>query len=497
MSKDKHMQAAKASSNGSYCEKCRRTFGSASALRMHTENSTAHVPAKSKKSKSKSKRTWTTVVLKKTTTETETTTTSTAPDAVTKSVVSSKSTAVEETIRATEALTLSEPETTSTPGASEETRDGSVEGKLELLEPAVYGDWSYIPLAKRDSIFEALSAQCHSVRTLNAEGIFTGCPNQADIEATRKCADCGMSQRKVAKFGSLACRFHPDKEALKQNIVRGRGTGAKANCVKCGDRGSKNGCVSSPQHTFGPADAKVADIKPCPYSSETPNPKARKAIALDCEMVGVEGSKKHEVSDVVRLNAVDFLTGEILVDIFVQPEEKVIAWRTKYSGVSYRILQKMVKDGGTVKGWQAARQLLWDHMDQQTILLGHNTKCDLEVLGIAHARIVDSVLLSRHAIRPTCRKSFGLKALALDFLGKTIQAGDSGHDCLEDSFATREVVLWCLRNPEELNDWANMQGGGYDPEERKKAAEKYGNPWPAWEVNQRDPSSSSDLSEWL
>ncbi|RDW72595.1 uncharacterized protein DSM5745_07767 [Aspergillus mulundensis] len=446
MSKAKRIQAAEAASDGSYCEKCQRPFVNARALQMHYENSSVHVPAKSNSISN-----LTLAIREKTTTGTK-----------------------------------SETETT-TPRSSEKIQDISEDHTLEPSEPTVYGNWSCIPLAERDSIFAALRAQCHSVGVLKLEGYFTECATPAEIEATRKCVDCGMSKRKVSKYFSSACRFHPDREDLKKGIIRGRGTGAKENCVKCGERGSKNGCCSSREHTFGPADAKVADTKPCPWSCENPNPNVRKAIALDCEMVGVEGPNKHEVSDVVRLNAVDFLTGEILVDIFVQPEDNVIAWRTRYSGVSYPLLRKMVKEGRSVRGWQAARQLLWDHMDQQTILIGHNLKCDLDVLGMAHARIVDSVLLSRHAVGRSCRRSFALRNLAHDFLGRTIQAGDSGHDCLEDTFATREVVLWCLRNPEELNAWANAQGGGYD-------ADKWGDNYPVWEVNEWVPNG---VAEWL
>lgn len=46
-----------------------------------------------------------------------------------------------------------------------------------------------------------------------------------------------------------------------------------------------------------------------------------------------------------------------------------------------------------------------------------------------------------------------MRTLASDFLDRDIQTGN-GHDCLEDTFAAREVILWCLQNTKELGKWA-------------------------------------------
>ena len=44
----------------------------------------------------------------------------------------------------------------------------------------------------------------------------------------------------------------------------------------------------------------------------------------------------------------------------------------------------------------------------------------------------------------------GTELLAVQIRGK----GGRSHDSLEDVLATREVVVWCLRNPAELRVWA-------------------------------------------
>jgi hypothetical protein len=175
-------------------------------------------------------------------------------------------------------------------------------------------------------------------------------------------------------------------------------------------------------------------------------------------MVGIRVGRS-EISELVRLCAVDFLSGEILVDIYVVPEQEVVAWRTKFSGVTKALLQEMKRQGRTVDGWQAARKLLWQHVDEDTILIGHSLYHDLKVLGMIHTRVVDSEIVTREAAGESCNRSWSLKSLCQQFLGTEIQTGATGHDCLEDTFAAREILLWCFNHPDRLITWAEVERG--------------------------------------
>ncbi|KAF2621303.1 hypothetical protein BU25DRAFT_240139 [Macroventuria anomochaeta] len=62
----------------------------------------------------------------------------------------------------------------------------------------------------------------------------------------------------------------------------------------------------------------------------------RQAIVLNCEMVGI--GPKATTSELARLSAVDFLTGELLVDTLVQPLSTVTDWRTQWSGITAEAL---------------------------------------------------------------------------------------------------------------------------------------------------------------
>lgn len=185
----------------------------------------------------------------------------------------------------------------------------------------------------------------------------------------------------------------------------------------------------------------------------------RLAIVIDCEMVDVGGNNQ----EVVFLSAIDFFTGEVLINNPVKPAKQVKDWRTKVSGVSPALMKSACAAGEVLESWQAARQQLWELMDQQTVLIGHSLNHDLEVLGMLHHSIVDSNILVSEAVFPYStpsgrpRNKWGLKTLAKEFLNREIQVGKSGHSALEDAFATRDVVFWCMCNAQLLLLWATQQ----------------------------------------
>jgi DNA polymerase III epsilon subunit-like protein len=165
-------------------------------------------------------------------------------------------------------------------------------------------------------------------------------------------------------------------------------------------------------------------------------------------MVGIHGNR----SELARLSAIDYLTGEVLVDSLVIPDAKVTNWRSAVSGITRGDMASAVAAGLALHGWKAARAELWKHIDSGTVLVGQALKHDLDVLRITHERIVDSAILTAEAVGLQGRRQWGLKTLCRELLATTIQ--DNGHDSVQDAFAAREVVLWCLSNKRALEEWA-------------------------------------------
>jgi hypothetical protein len=187
----------------------------------------------------------------------------------------------------------------------------------------------------------------------------------------------------------------------------------------------------------------------------SPNDK-RLAVVIDCEMV--EDANGYRM--LAYLSAIDFFTGEVLINNFVKPTEKVENWKTEFSGVTPALMSCACAAGEAIRGWQAARQRVWEFTDADTVLVGHSLNCDLDVLGLIHLNVVDSAILTSETALPPAspteklRRMWSLKTLAKDFMKRDIQSGRSGHSALEDAFATRDVVQWCLDNPGLLQAWA-------------------------------------------
>lgn len=235
-------------------------------------------------------------------------------------------------------------------------------------------------------------------------------------------------------FGQLLERVHTEEVLKKQHYtpISARGYGAR--------------CTAG-----GVVQYREFIESPIPNENTT----RRQALVLDCEMVGVSEGRK----ELAFLAVMDLLTGDVLINNFVHPTNIVRNWFTRSSGITCASMKAAVKDNLALRGWKAAREILFEYMDSNTILVGHALYNDLNVLGVVHPTIIDTEILTADAVyRPLARpfrRTWSLKALANDFLGLKIQAGKRGHSALEDAMATRQVLLHCIKSPLDLEVWAN------------------------------------------
>lgn len=235
-------------------------------------------------------------------------------------------------------------------------------------------------------------------------------------------------------FGQLLERVHTEEVLKKQHYtpISARGYGARC---------TAGGVI------------QYREFIESPIPNE--NTARRQALVLDCEMVGVSEGRK----ELAFLVAVDLLTGDVLINNFVHPTNIVRNWSTRSSGITCASMKAAVKDNLALRGWKAAREMLFKYMDSNTILVGHALHNDLNVLGVVHPTIIDTEILTADAVyRPLARpfrRTWSLKALTNDFLGLKIQAGKHGHSALKDAMATRQVLLHCIKSPLDLEAWAD------------------------------------------
>ncbi|KAG9192194.1 RNA exonuclease 1 [Alternaria panax] len=225
----------------------------------------------------------------------------------------------------------------------------------------------------------------------------------------------------------------------------------------------------------------------------------RFAVAIDCEM----GTARNGDSELIRLSAIDYLTGEVLINNLVKPDQPILHLNTKWSGVTWDQMNEAVRQKTTLKGTVGARRLLWKFMGPDTVLVGHSVHNDLKALKWIHTQVVDSYIIEHKIIQekkaiqareeeanearatrveerlreitglvdgymsslptnhqaaansttategePKKKKAKGtgdlaLKTLLKKYLATDIQTrGKKGHDSLEDATAARDLVHW-------------------------------------------------------
>ena len=167
------------------------------------------------------------------------------------------------------------------------------------------------------------------------------------------------------------------------------------------------------------------------------NPAAsHKLLAIDCEMVTTQHGL--ELARVSLVNS----EMEVIYDTFVMPDERILDYNTKFSGVTYESLQ------GVTTKLRDVQQHLATLLSPDTVLVGHSLENDLKALRLIHMSVIDTALIFSHLRGPPYKPA--LKWLCEKFLGKEIQGKESGHDSIEDARSAMELVNLKLKNGAEF-----------------------------------------------
>ncbi|GFR25370.1 RNA exonuclease 5 [Trichonephila clavata] len=167
--------------------------------------------------------------------------------------------------------------------------------------------------------------------------------------------------------------------------------------------------------------------------SYSPVSKDSPVFALDCEMCTTT-----ENSELTRISVVNE-NCDVIYHTLVKPDNKIIDYLTRFSGVT----EKMLRDV-TVK-LRDVQQQLQKILPPDAILIGHSLNCDLHALKMMHPYVIDTSIIFNE-----CGMSRGnkraLKTLAFDYLDKTIQNKNEGHEPTEDAVTAMQLVKLKLRD---------------------------------------------------
>ncbi|KAL1649233.1 RNA exonuclease 3 [Diplodia intermedia] len=325
---------------------------------------------------------------------------------------------------------------------------------------------------------------------LDKHGYVTAVPTDAEIEQARLGVEmsanfevCDRCRTRFQVFperrvedGALTtgshCTFHWGKpfrpQYKKTEAITGR---AEMRYSCCQDTTGTPGCSTLDTHVFKISEAKrLALVLPFISTPPNPNPIKDRAICFDCEM----GYTVHGL-ELIRLTATSWPDGEPLIDVLVRPVGTVLDLNTRFSGVTPdqffnaqpydpadpSSANPRAGDGEKqatlriVPSPAEARSLLLSFIAPETPVLGHALENDLNSIRLVHPTIVDTVLL--FPIRGGLPARPALKGLVKGLLGKEIQtAGAAGHDSLEDSRATGELVRVKVER-----EWRQLKSSGW------------------------------------
>ncbi|OOQ87030.1 hypothetical protein PEBR_19068 [Penicillium brasilianum] len=243
-------------------------------------------------------------------------------------------------------------------------------------------------------------------------------------------------------------KYSPEDITKKGPCHGHPGCFSKGKFICCNQGAFSRGCSESPHHVNNQTPWQLwKDFELHETPKHCKNP--RRCIVLDCEM----GAANTGEPELVRITAIDFFSGETLLDSLVFPQVKMWHLNKKYSGVDWSMLYKARDLGQVSKGRDAARRQLWKFVGADTIVIVHGGHNDFLSLRWIHRKVIDTLDCESRLATPA--KSPSLQKLAKAHLGREIQQRRGGHDSLEDAQATRDLAVWYMEN---LPDVTKVQG---------------------------------------
>ncbi|KAL6114778.1 uncharacterized protein ACO6RY_05461 [Pungitius sinensis] len=242
----------------------------------------------------------------------------------------------------------------------------------------------------------------------------------------RICCRCG-STYSVNQAGKHTrkeeCNYHHGKGVTKK--VPG-GVETRYSCCE-GVMGAP-GCQVFQVHVHDSVslDGFVSTVPRLPSDTSCPG-----VYSLDCDMCYT--NRGLELSRVTVVNC----RLQVVYDTFVRPDNEVIDYNTRFSGVS----EDDVKGNRT--SLREVQETLLSFISADTILIGHGLETDLCALKLLHGTVVDTSVVFPH--RLGLPHKLTLNNLTAEYLMRIIQESVCGHDAEEDAAACMELMLWRLK----------------------------------------------------
>ncbi|XP_053317741.1 RNA exonuclease 1 homolog [Spea bombifrons] len=258
--------------------------------------------------------------------------------------------------------------------------------------------------------------------------LFTTEEKKISDSSCKVCCRCG-AEFLVSPSGNCVrreeCVFHWGR--LRRQRVPG-GWETHYNC--CAGVVGSTGCQVAKQHV---QDNRKENLDGFVKTFEKLQPADGNlgVYALDCEMC--------YTTQGLELTRVTVINSELKVvyDTFVQPDNKIVDYNTRFSGVTEEDLRNT---SITLRDVQAVLLCMFS---SDTILIGHSLESDLFALRLIHPTVVDTAIVFPHRLGLPYKRA--LRSLMADHLKRIIQDNVEGHDSSEDACSCMELMIWKIK----------------------------------------------------
>lgn len=259
---------------------------------------------------------------------------------------------------------------------------------------------------------------------------------EAQVEP-RNCARCNKLYYVFKSTGQV---LHPEDCIYHWGKAR---SSRKYSC--CGKRSKNPGCEKAPSHVWRGILYEISgQHKDLDGFAKTRVPRNRAqptdgnygVYGIDGEMLFTTGGLQLCKITVVGID------GRLVYESLLQPDDEIIDYNTRFSGVSAKDLKR-----GPVKSLKDVQNDLLGFINANTILIGHGLENDLRALKLVHMTVIDTSLVFPHYYGMPFRRS--LKSIVQSYLGAEIQGEKCGHDSYEDARSCLDLMLWKVQ--QDLN----------------------------------------------
>ncbi|XP_038659950.1 RNA exonuclease 1 homolog [Scyliorhinus canicula] len=133
---------------------------------------------------------------------------------------------------------------------------------------------------------------------------------------------------------------------------------------------------------------------------------------------------------------------KVVYDVFVKPENEVIDYNTRFSGVTR---EDVINAKTTISDVQS---VLLGMLSADTILIGHSLDKDFLALKLIHNMVIDLSMVFPHSLGLPHKRA--LKSLMADYLNHSIPVNV---DCSDKGRACMELMMWKVKHDAKGRKW--------------------------------------------